>query len=173
MKLKNTLIACAVAGGMLFAATNSATAGDIDEQYGDWTYRMYEDKFENSRQHVAFVIQGEGRDRGLLAIKCDRDTHAPYVQFSKVQGYFGSRGNSRVRYKVDDGEIINETWEMFEKSVSNLNKDEVNELDHRLISGSSVTIEATDFRHRPHRSTFPLNGSGQALNRILDGCGPK
>ncbi|GEM_PF-1989932 len=173
MKLGKRWIVGLLAGGIVAVVAAHQPAVAQDTQLGVWEYDASNDSLTKTRSHAAFVFDGSAAKLGLLVVKCDREDLAPYVKYTHHGVFFGTDGPTLARYRVDENDLHEEDWRLFEKSVVNFNKGQVYDMVQQMIAGSSVTVEVSDFRYRKYRTVFGLKGSASALTKVLENCGDK
>lgn len=158
---------------MSFAAVvaMSAKAAETEHEFGDWTLVEIRDELDDTRRYIAYATNGEGQDRAVLAVKCDKVTEPPYISYIRTRTYFGSSTGRDVRYRVDRSHVTTERWHAMNTSVNNFDNLLAAAMIQRLMNGSEVIIESQIYDYGRVRNTFSLNGSREALSRVVQQCG--
>lgn len=149
-----------------------AEAETTEQEFDNWTVRHIEDPLDDTNRYIAYVENSAGD--AVFMFKCDEagssDLSDPYAEFYKSRTYFGDDDRTEVRYRIDDNPVQEESWNLAESSVINLDKSEVLSLSQKLKSGIKFILEARDYDYDTHRGTFSLDGSNEAISRVFEGC---
>ncbi len=126
-----------------------------------WQYQSKIDKFTDEKTSFASAAHPQG----ALYVRCKAGMLEAYlVGFS----YIGDDGGD-VRWRVDKGVVEEESWSS-SKRGDGVFAPYPSLLARALASGARAVFEVTDFRGVPHEMTFPLAGSGSAVNRVMADC---
>ncbi len=81
-----------------------------------------------------------------------------------------AEGAADVRYRVDDGELVKESWTVDEEDRSTLLAPEPAMFAWRLTTGRRLYIEAQKDRGDPVRVTFETGQSDNEVYRVMKDC---
>jgi len=147
----------------------SAAPAAAQPLIGDnWDYDRNYDDFDDSLSTVAWTEQSDGLSRMRIQVRCDAfDGLRAMVTFPQ----YISASSAPVRYRVDDGEIVTETWMAASDDRASLIAPKPDLFAWRLIKGRRLIIEARKDRGGPERLTFKVGGADSEVYRVMRDCG--
>ena len=142
--------------GIFFSSMTAANSG--------WILDEKIDSFTDQKVVVAIASGGGGN----LAIRCQGENFDVYVNFGE---YLGDKLID-VRYRIDKDSPVNSKWNSSTNgSTVFVDERSKKHLSRLFMKGDTFLIEATDFRGTPHRASFDLTGSSEAIGPVMAQCG--
>lgn len=154
---------------MAFAAIllSAGSAAAVPVVTDDWDYDRNYDNFDDSLSTVAWTEQSEGLNRIRVQVRCDAfQGLSAAVSFPQ----YIAAAATPVRYRVDDGEIVTETWYAAEDDRAMLVAPNPETFAWRMIKGRRLFIEAQKDRGDPMRLTFTTGGADAEIYRVMRDC---
>lgn len=134
----------------------------------EWNYQKVIDDFSDNVIQKAYVNNED--NNGYMMVSCTNNSSIDVIFSIGQYEYLGNQVH-KMRYRIDKNDTINaEGRSSTEGTAVFLVDYYIHEFIPRLIDGSSLAFEVTDYKGTPHKTRFNLNGSSKALSPILDSC---
>lgn len=159
----------ALVGAMLWAGAASAASLQNQETFGAWSYGVHVDAMSREKMFLAYTKSKSGGRKVTFIIKCDPGRSKVYPDYN-LGTHIGTRGEHPVRYRVDDGPVVEENWQMGGNSFFNIDEGQSDAMVDRLLTGTTLVIEGFDYFFKQRQSTFSLDGASIALMKVREGC---
>lgn len=146
----------------------SASAASAQIFSDNWSYLRVEDPLSEEGPSTRAVSEQSDKLHPIqIDIAC--------VAFEGLQARvtfpeYISQGTTAVRYRVDDGELIQENWTAAEEDRSTLLAPQPAMFAWRLTTGRQLLIEAQKDRGDPVRVSFKTGRSGNEIYRVMRDC---
>lgn len=131
----------------------------------DWTLETESDPLTDETIATAMTVHVAGTNTHSIIVRCKENDFTVYVSLDE----FIDDDLVDIRYRIDKGKLIEQTWSPSAAGTSVFAQDE-NELARQLVGGSTFIIEVRDFRGVAHRATFDLNGGASKILRVMEAC---
>lgn len=131
-------------------------------QAASWQLEEKQDPLTDESVSTASLLEG----RQGAVVRCKKRNLDTYFN---VGDYLGNK-LIEVRYRVDKQPLVSDRWLPSADGTAVFASDEA-DVARQLLSGTTLVIEATDFRGQPHRATFNLEGASVAIEPVLRACG--
>ena len=134
---------------------------------GEWFYTKNVDEFLDTETHVALVNSLIGDGYGIA--RCEGNTEFNLI-FS-VGKFIGTNDSYSVRYRIDKQNPVSSIWGVSTEGTSIFVKNrDKNQLARQMLSGNSLLLEVMDYKGTPHKIKLSLNGSKNAIGKVMDAC---
>lgn len=159
------MTALRLAMAALLLSAGAATAQPI---IGDeWDYERNYDAFDDTLSTRATTEQADelypiGIDIACVAFEGFRAS----VTFPE----YIAKAGTNVRYRVDDGELVQETWTASQTDRSTLYAPHPELFAWRLIKGGTLLIEAQKDRGDPVRIAFKTSHGDREIYKVMRDC---
>ena len=130
-----------------------------------WRYNEDTDPFTDETVSVATTF-GRQNSSTSVVILCKGTKFSAYVQFAD----YLSNNSVDIRYRIDKAPSVSEIWSPSSAGTAVFGRHQEH-LARLLMKGHSFVIEAVDYRGVPHRASFNLTGSSDAIEPVLKQCG--
>lgn len=115
---------------------------------------------------IASTSYKEGTQlRGLL-VRCTNKKLDIYVEF----GEYLSNKSVDVRYRIDKNQLVEESWFPSARGTAVFAKEDA-DLARQMLGGSTMIVEAHDYRGQSYRATFDLVDGKSSITKVLESCG--
>lgn len=173
MKTTQAAIALSAALGLMGMAPMMAHAEEAAP--GRWSVDETTSALDDSKTYVATLESANrvpnaiGREETVtLIIRCKGGTLAAYAAWPR---YFGSDPVA-VAWKLDDGPIVHDTWDVSSsgKSLGFFDQGLTLTLIHKLRSAHRLVMQASPYEAGSLEAVFDLGGVAEVADHALTAC---
>ena len=133
--------------------------------HSTWKIQKDTDPFTDETVSVAMTFGSSSSSRSVV-VRCKGTEFSAYVNFAD----YLSNDSVDVRYRLDKDQPVTERWSPSSDGTAVFGRHQEH-LARLLMKGSLFVIEAIDYRGVPHRASFKLSGSSDAISPVLEQCG--
>lgn len=131
----------------------------------EWTLDEQVDPLTDDRVTTARSSYSAGPTTRWAVIRCTGTRLEAYFDFD----VFLDRDPVSVRYRIDREPLAEEKW-LASADGTSVFANEDADLARQLISGSSLVIEARDYRGQSYRANFDVSNA-RSIRAVLENCG--
>ncbi len=146
-----------------------------EETTRDSLWRFVESQDDFSGKNTSYVfLESDRAGQNFsdapksIVVRCSETGGHDIIVVSN--GYIGSRGNVKVRYRFGENEPISESWQISTDGKAAFLPSGFKDFRTNLKTGLQFVFEITDFRGSRASAKFPLTETGRDFDFVLNGC---